>query len=359
MSESKKKATPAEPAPTPVASTSNPNAKLVIAALLFGSALGWFTRGANLKREPDEAAKPVASAASSSGASVCDDWAGEVCRRLGDTTEGCSQAKEAAGVMPNAACAVAKNDIKGTVAKLKSVRSACDSLVEKICADVGDKTETCTMVREKTPSFPAERCKGMLEHYDEVIAELKSVEQEKAPLPDDLARRQAAGDAPSFGPKDAKLTLVEYSDFECPYCGRAAEVITKVKEKYGTKVRFVFRQFPLPMHSHADLAAQASLAANAQGKFWAFHDLLFQNQRDLERPSLEKFAQKAGLDMAKFKKALDDHTYADAVKADVKLGTEASVGGTPTMFLGAERVENGLDVDVLSAEIDRRLAAQP
>jgi protein-disulfide isomerase len=122
-------------------------------------------------------------------------------------------------------------------------------------------------------------------------------------------------------------------------------------------VRFVFRQFPLPMHENADLAAQASLAAHAQGKFWAFHDLMFENQRDLGRPSLEKMAQKAGLDLARFKKALDDRTHAEAVKADMKLGSEAHVSGTPSMFLGTERIENPTDFEALAREIDRRLAA--
>jgi protein-disulfide isomerase len=119
----------------------------------------------------------------------------------------------------------------------------------------------------------------------------------------------------------------------------------------------VFRQFPLEMHPNAELAAEAALAAHAQGKFWPFHDLLFQNQRDLERASLEKYAQQAGLDMAKFRKALDEHTYDRAVNADVKLGGEAHVAGTPSMFIGTERVENPTDFASLSREIDRRLAA--
>jgi protein-disulfide isomerase len=213
------------------------------------------------------------------------------------------------------------------------------------------------MVREKTPSFPAERCKAMLDQYDSVIGELREMETENAPIPADLAQRQATGDAPGFGPADAKLTIVEYSDFECPFCGRAAGVVGKLKEKYGTKVRFVFRQFPLQMHEHAELAAEAALAAHAQGKFWAFHDLLFQNQRDLARASLEKYAQKAGLDMTKFKKALDDHTYAKQVEADMKLAMEAHVSGTPSLFIGTERVANATDFDSLSQEIDKKLAA--
>ena len=213
------------------------------------------------------------------------------------------------------------------------------------------------MVQEKTPSFPADRCKEMLAGYDGVLAELRQMERANAPLSQELATRQASGDAPGFGPADAKVTIVEYSDFECPFCGRAAEVVEKVKEKYGQKVRFVFRQFPLGMHENAPLAAEAALAAHAQGKFWPLHDILFENQRSLDRASLEGFAEKAGLDVAKFKKALDDHTYAAAVESDKKLGDEAGVSGTPSMFIGTDRVANPTDFDALAKQLDAKLAA--
>lgn len=355
--EAQEEAAAAPPAP----GGGSQGAMMAVAALFVGVAVGWGVRGASTKPAVSAEATAAAAASASAGAmgaaTVCEGWASEVCKRTGATSEGCTQARGAAELLSDAACTAAKGDIERTVAKLKSARSSCDTLVEKICADLGDKTDTCKMVREKTPSFPAERCKDMLDHFKEVITELRSAEQERAPLPADLAQRQAAGDGPGFGPKDAKVTLVAYSDFECPFCGRAAEAIGKVKEKYGTKVRFVFRQFPLQMHRNAELAAQASLAAHAQGKFWPFHDLLFQNQRDLERASLEKFAQKAGLDMVKFKKALDDQTYAAVVKSDMQLGTEAHVSGTPSMFLGTARVENAIDFDALSREIDQKLAA--
>ena len=329
---------------------------LAVMALAVGAGGGWFARGASAKAETSGSARPAASAEAAAGG-PCEAWAGEICKRTGETSEGCAKAKAAASILPGAACTTAKADLEGTVAKLKTARASCDTLVEKICKDLGDKSQTCAMVREKTPSFPADRCKDMLDHYDGVIGELREMEADRAPISADLAQRQAAGDAPGFGPADAKITIVEYSDFECPFCSRAASVVGKLKEKYGTKVRFVFRQFPLQMHAHAKLAAEASLAAHAQGKFWPFHDQLFQNQRDLERASLEKYAQSAGLDMAKFKKALDEHTYADAVSADMKLAMEAHVSGTPSMFIGTERVENATDFDSLSQEIDKRLSA--
>jgi protein-disulfide isomerase len=359
MADSKKqeRASKREPAARAATSKSSPSgALLAILALAVGAGGGWIARGERAKADAGGAARPAASAAAGA-TGACDEWASEVCKRTGEKSEGCTKAKAAAAVLPSAACTTAKADLESTVAKLKTARASCDTLVEKLCADLGDKSQTCAMVREKTPGFPADRCKEMLDHYDGVIAELREMEQANAPISADLAKRHATGDAPGFGPADAKLTIVEYSDFQCPFCGRAASAVDKLKEKYGTKVRFVFRQFPLEMHPNAELAAEAALAAHAQGKFWAFHDLLFQNQRELERPSLEKYAQKAGLDMAKFKKALDEHTYADAVKSDMKLAMEAHVSGTPSMFIGTERVENATDFDSLSKEIDKRLTA--
>jgi protein-disulfide isomerase len=333
---------------------SSASALVAAAALIVGVGGGWLLRGAN--PGAGGAAKPAASAAAE-GTGACDAWASELCKRTGDASEGCSKAKDAASVLPASACSAAKLDLDATVTKLKAARVSCDRLVEKLCADLGDKSQTCGMVREKVPGFPAERCKQMLDGYDGVIGELREMEESNAPISADLAQRQAAGDSPGFGPKDAKLTVVEYSDFQCPFCGRAASAVGKLKEKYGQKVRFVFRQFPLSMHPEAGLAAEASLAAHAQGKFWPFHDLLFEHQRELSRASLEKYAQQAGLDMAKFKKALDEHTFAEAVKADQKLGAEGKVSGTPSIFVGTERVGNATDFDAIAQAIDAKLAA--
>jgi protein-disulfide isomerase len=335
------------------AAGARPTALVAAVALVVGAGGGWLARGASLR----SGASSPAAAADTAAAGACEAWSSDVCKRAGEGSEGCTKAKAAATLLPGGACAAARADVEGTVAKLTAARASCDELVAKLCADLGDKSKTCAMVREKVPSFPTERCKQMLGEYDGVLAELKDADQAEAPLSADLARRQTAGDAPGFGPADAKVTLVEYSDFQCPFCGRAAGAVDKLKEKYGSRVRFVFRQFPLEMHPNAELAAEAALAAHAQGKFWPFHDLLFQHQRDLERASLEKYAQQAGLDVAKFKKALDDHTYAEAVKSDMKLGAEAHVSGTPSMFLGTDPVENATDFDALSRDIDAKLAA--
>jgi protein-disulfide isomerase len=158
------------------------------------------------------------------------------------------------------------------------------------------------------------------------------------------------------GPQNAKVTIVEFSDFQCPFCSRAAEATSKLKEKYGTKIRFVFRQFPLSFHQNAQLASEAALAANEQGKFWEYHDKLFANQNALERDKLEGYAKEVGLDVAKFKKALDSKTFAATVAEDLKLGEEAAVDGTPTMFLNGARIANPTDFDAISKQIDAALA---
>ncbi|MCB9785293.1 MAG: DsbA family protein [Deltaproteobacteria bacterium] len=236
------------------------------------------------------------------------------------------------------------------------MRKPCVDLVDKLCKDLGEDTKTCAMVRSRTGQFPVAQCQSMMGDYDKVIGELRAMEARNKPLAAEMVTKQQGTDAPSFGPADAKVTIVEYSDFQCPYCSKAAETAHKIKEKYGDKVRFVFRQFPLSFHQNAMPAAQAALAAAEQGKFWEMHDKMFANQNALGREDLEKYAQEIGLDMSKFKAALDNSTFKEKVDSDQKLGESVGVQGTPSMFIGAERIENPIDFDAVSAQIDAALA---
>jgi protein-disulfide isomerase len=212
------------------------------------------------------------------------------------------------------------------------------------------------MVTTQTKQFPPERCTMMLEHYAEVVTDLKKREARNQPLPAEKIAAISKADAPAFGPETAAVTVVEFSDFQCPFCSRAATVAQKLKTQYGDRVRFVFRQFPLSFHQQAHLAAQAALAAHAQGKFWEFHDKLFADQSKLERPALEQTAKDIGLNVGEFKKALDDKKFAPAVDADLKLGEEVAVDGTPTMFINGQRVPDPTDFDAVSKAIDAALA---
>ncbi len=141
----------------------------------------------------------------------------------------------------------------------------------------------------------------------------------------------------SLGPATAPVTLLEYGDFECAHCGTAHAVIDEVRAELGDHLRFVYRHFPLPSHPHAFAAAEATEAAGAQGKFWPMHDLLYANQKQLELDDLLRYAQQLGLDVDRFLLDLEQHTYRDAVQADMNSGIAHGVTGTPTLYINGER----------------------
>jgi len=288
---------------------------------------------------------------------ACEDYAKRLCTETGEASPECASLKSTLEIMPPEACAAGLANVAFTTKKLGEKRKVCDELVTKLCAELGAETATCKMVTEKTKEFPPDRCNMMMEHYAEVIADLKRQEEKNKPLDAAKLASLSAGATTVFGPEGAKVTIVEFSDFQCPFCSRAATATHELKQKYGDRIRFVFRQFPLSFHDKAHVAAEASMAANAEGKFWEFHDKLFENQQSLDRESLEKFAQELGLNMTNFKKALDEKTYAAAVDAELALGGTVGVDGTPTMFLNGKRVGNPTDVAAISAEIDAALAA--
>jgi protein-disulfide isomerase len=286
---------------------------------------------------------------------ACDDFAAKICKETTDTSPTCTSLKSSLELMTPDACQVALNNVDVSLKKLADKRKKCDELSTKLCTDIGPGTQTCDMVKNTTKTFPPDRCEQMLGRYAEVLEGLKKQEERNKPLSPEMLAKISTGNAPAFGPADAKVTIVEFSDFQCPFCSRAATAVHTVKEKYGDRVRFVFRQFPLSFHQNAHLSAEAALAANAQGKFWEFHDKAFANQQKLDRASLEGYAKELGLNVNEFKKALDDKTYAPTVDAELKLGEEVAVDGTPTMFLNGKRVNNPSDTAELSKEIDEAL----
>jgi protein-disulfide isomerase len=166
------------------------------------------------------------------------------------------------------------------------------------------------------------------------------------------------GDAPVKGPSSARVTLVAFSDFQCPFCSRAVPTVHQLETDYSGKLRIAFKQMPLPFHDHAHLAAEAALAANEQGKFWQMHDKLFANQQALDRPALEKYASELGLDMAKFKAALDSGKFKDKVDAEAKEGAAVGATGTPTFFINGTRLVGAQPVDAFKAIIDKELKAK-
>jgi predicted DsbA family dithiol-disulfide isomerase len=166
----------------------------------------------------------------------------------------------------------------------------------------------------------------------------------------------AAAGFPARGPASAPVTIVEFSDFQCPFCSRVTPTLEQVVTKYGDKVRLVFRQFPLPMHANAAKAAEAALCANEQGKFWAMHDAMFKDQGGLAVDGLKaKAAAIPGLDAAAFNTCLDSGKETTAVQADEKAGNKAGVNGTPAMFVNGRFISGAVSADDLSKVIDDEL----
>jgi protein-disulfide isomerase len=163
--------------------------------------------------------------------------------------------------------------------------------------------------------------------------------------------------APVRGQPNAKVTIVEFSDFQCPYCSIAAPKVLSLIDRFPNDVKVVFKQFPLDMHRSARLAAEASLAANAQGKFWEMHDKLFANYRQLSRENILKWASETGVDVARFTQELDSHKYAATVEKDLNEGTSAGVMGTPSFFIGGKRYNGPMDPEVLKPIIEAELKA--
>jgi predicted GNAT family acetyltransferase len=158
----------------------------------------------------------------------------------------------------------------------------------------------------------------------------------------------------SQGPANALVTLLEYGDFECPYSRRARPIVQELQLRLGDRMRFVFRNFPLvEIHPHAAHAAEAAEAAAAQGKFWEMYDLLFENQKALEDAELVSYARQAGLDVATFEAAMNDHTYMPHVREDVRGGERSGVRGTPTFFINGFRHDESYDVDTLQTAIEQ------
>lgn len=163
---------------------------------------------------------------------------------------------------------------------------------------------------------------------------------------------------PARGDANARVTLVEFTDFECPACGAMQPVLEDVLKSYGDRVRFVVRNYPLPKHPHARKAAEAAAAAQAQGKFFEYTSLLFKRQNALDIPSLKKYASELGLDRARFDAELDGDKYAAEVKHDIDDGVVYGVAGTPTIFINGLMLRE-LTADALRAAIDRGLAGSP
>jgi protein-disulfide isomerase len=154
------------------------------------------------------------------------------------------------------------------------------------------------------------------------------------------------------GSPQAPVLLVQYGDYECPYCGMAYPVVKEIQSRLGGMVAFVFRNFPLKeKHTHAMQAAEAAEAANAQGRFWQMHDMLYENQQNLQYQDLLDYAESLDLDLEQFEQDLMQHTYAERVREDFLSGVRSGVNGTPTFYINGIRHDGGDDLESLLAAI--------
>jgi protein-disulfide isomerase len=162
-------------------------------------------------------------------------------------------------------------------------------------------------------------------------------------------------DDASRGPKDAPITIVEFSDYQCPYCARGEESITQVLQKYGDKVRVVYRDYPLSFHQNAEIAAIGAECAEEQGKFWEMHGAMFANQQKLAAADLVETAAGIGLNKDEFKACLDSGKYREEVQKDFKEGASYGVTGTPAFFINGVMVTGAQPPEAFYKIIDREL----
>jgi protein-disulfide isomerase len=248
-----------------------------------------------------------------------------------------------------------------------------DEFLEKYIANdvkVSDK-EIDAFIKDQ--SIPAEhinpqvreKIKGYLEmeRKKEAVDKWLAEQTKKSPVEVYITKPRRptfpveVGNAPAFGDKNAKVTIVEFSDFQCPYCAKGAEILKKIKQKYGNKVRVAFKNFPLPFHNHAEQAAVAGLCANEQSSdaFWKMHDQMFAQQDSLDLEGLKKMAKSLGLKMDAFEKCLSENKYLSQVKADMEEGKKIKVKSTPTFFVNGQLINGAQPIDVFSELIDEEL----
>lgn len=167
---------------------------------------------------------------------------------------------------------------------------------------------------------------------------------------------EVAPDDPVLGSADAPVTVVEFSDFQCPFCQRVMPTLKQLREAYGDRVRIVWKDFPLTsIHPQAFKAAEAAHCAREQGKFWEYHDRLFANQQALDPEFLKKYATETGLDAPKFNACLDAAKYAERVQAQMGVGTALGVSSTPSMFINGRMVSGAQPYETFTAIIDEEL----
>lgn len=260
----------------------------------------------------------------------------------------------AAGVSPDAGKGAAAQDRakKGEIslsAKQAQKIRGCDDLIAQICQDLGASHLGCSLSREKLPQVGDKECQGLVPRYSALIADLqKRAAVKKDATREQMAKMSAPQKAPGFGSADAPIQIVEFLDFECMACARLSSTILDLRKKslpggpLSNKVAYTARMFPLEqLHPQAKLAAKAALAAHEQGRYWEYHDALFEGNSvatQLDRGALVQTAKDLGLDVKGFSATLDGAKMDAHLEEDLTLGDDVTVLATPTIFINGKRV---------------------
>src|SRR5215467_351944 len=224
------------------------------------------------------------------------------------------------------------------------------------------KDPSCTFSRGLSATLVDSIRKGKSEAAS--VADMKASKFGHRPEPkllDDPVPIPTEG-SPVMGPANARVTLVEFSDFQCPYCYKAVEKIDAILKAFPNDVKLVFKQYPLDSHPQAMISAQAAIAALQQGKFWQLHDVMFKNHNGLSRRAILGWAGGLGLDMKRFEADLDSDAVKKLVARDMADGDKAGVEGTPTVYINGKRYNGELALDasrpVIEAELKRVASAK-
>jgi protein-disulfide isomerase len=191
----------------------------------------------------------------------------------------------------------------------------------------------------------------------ELIQALRSKANVRVSLEPPRTRVSAVG--PARGPETAAVTIVEFSDFQCPYCRSVAPTLRRIRSEYGDRVRFVFKHFPLPIHKDASKAAEAAACAEEQGRFWEMHDRLFAHARNLDLDVFFQDARDIGLDEAQFSECMLKHQRMDRWQADVAAGKSYGVSGTPTFFVNGIQLTGSVSFEEFAGVINEELERLP
>jgi protein-disulfide isomerase len=241
---------------------------------------------------------------------------------------------------------------------IKKTPQPTDEQVKQVYDENKDALDNAPFDTAKPYIVELLKQQGAAERKNEFVNELRVKYKVQVALKAPVIEVGTGGRPSRGGGANAPVTIISFSDYECPFCKRAEGTVEKVLTTYGDKVRFVHRDFPLSFHQHAQQAAEAARCAEAQGKFWEYHRKLFASD-DLSTVKLKTLAGESGLDQKKFDECLDKQQFKDAVAKDMADGNSVGVNGTPAFFINGRMLSGAQPFEKFKEIIDEELAAQP